>query len=799
MTKAQPIKDQLAVNLAQLRHDVDAATFEFETTEQLPKLEGIVGQTRGKTVMEFGLNIHQQGYHIYVSGISGTGKMSFTQSLVREHARNDVTLYDWCYVHNFEDAYKPTVLQLPVGKGRAFQKDMDQFIQQLEKDLVIAFNDDYYQKEKTTILHAFKEEQSRIYEEINEMAKSHQFMIRQTNNGFVTIPMVDGEPLNEEQYHALSNEVLKEIDQRSTTLQAKIAEHTNELQRIEEDTKHKIIELDKKMVSNAVEVHMRQLRKAYETSEGVMTYLQAVQEDMVEHADQFLVEEEEETLGELLQGRQHEDVYQKYEVNLFIDNRQTEGAPVVIADNCTYYNLIGKVEYESRMGVMSTDFTKIKPGFLHEANGGYIVIQAKDIFTKNFAWEGLKRALLNQELHIENLGEHSGLVATTSIKPEAIPLHVKVVLIGNMDLYQMLYHHDEDFRKLFKIRADFDVEMDFSEDHMMKLAQFIHTHCQRHGLRHFDKYAVARVVEYSMRLAGHQQKMSTRFNRLVEIIYEADTWASMEKVDVVQMEHVERAITERAYRSGLFEEKIHERIADGTVLIDTKGAVIGQVNGLSVYHLGEYQFGKPSRITATTFIGKTGIINIERESEMDGNIHRKGVYILGGFLGERFAQRHPLALTAHLAFEQSYGGIDGDSASSTELYALLSSLAKLPIKQGLAVTGSVNQKGDIQPIGGVNEKIEGFYEVCKTQGLTGEQGVLIPHQNIANLMLKEEVVQAIREGEFSVYAIRTIEEGIELLTGVEAGTIEKEASVYGKVAATLKRYAQEAFHQQHKA
>lgn len=795
MANKQSVGQRLAVDWEKLRHRIDASSFAFETTENLPKLDGIVGQARGKSVMEFGLNIDQQGYHIYVSGIAGTGKLSFTQSIVQEHAEQEVTLYDWCYVHNFEDPYKPTVLQLPVGKGRAFQKDMEQFIQQLEKDLVIAFNDDQYRKDKANILRTFKEEQSRIYEKINELAASYQFMIRQTEKGFVTIPLENGEPLNEEQYHALSKESLKEIDQRSTMLQEKIAEYTNVLQQMEEEAKQQVIRLDEKMVSTAVDGHMRRLRTVYQSCEDVMNYLQAVREDMIAHADRFLVDEEEETLGDLLQGRQHENIYQQYEVNLFVDNRQTKGAPVVLADNCTYYNLVGKVEYENRMGVMTTDFTKIKPGFLHEANGGYIIIQAKDVFSKNFAWEGLKRALLNQELRIENLGEHAGLVATTSIKPEAIPLHVKVIVIGHMDLYQMLYHYDEDFSKLFKIRADFDVEMDFSKDHMMKLAQFIHTHCQRYQLRHFHKEAVARVVEYSMRLAGHQQKMSTRFSRLVEVIYEADAWASMDRAAIVQASHVKQAIAERAYRSGLFEEKIHESIADGTVLIDTKGAVVGQVNGLAVYNLGEYQFGKPSRITATTFVGQAGIMNIERESEMDGNIHRKGVYILGGFLGERFAQNHPLALTAHLAFEQSYSGVDGDSASSTELYALLSSLAKIPIKQGLAVTGSVNQKGEIQPIGGVNEKVEGFYKVCKTKGFTGEQGVLIPHQNIHHLMLHEEVVRAIQEGQFHLYAVRTIEEGIELLTGVAAGSIDDQQTVYGKVAETLAGFAEEAFKQ----
>lgn len=793
MTTEQSLGKQLAVRPAQLKHRIDPKAFEFETTEHLPALTGIVGQARGKAVMEFGLTINQQGYHIYVSGISGTGKLSFTQSIVREHAQQEVLLFDWCYVHNFEDPYKPTVLQLPVGKGRTFQKDMDQFVQQLEKDLIIAFNDEQYQKAKASIVRIWKEKQLVIQEAISELAMSYQFMLRQTNNGLMTIPLVDGEPLSEEKYHALSKEELKEIDQRSTALQEKITEKTNALQQLEADMQEEKIELDEQVVSTAVKGHLHQLRQTYQACADVMMYLQAVERDMVDSADQFLLGEAEETLGDLLQGRQQEDIYHKYQVNLFIDNGQTTGAPVIIADNCTYYNLVGKVEYENRMGVMTTDYTKIKPGFLHEANGGYIVIQAKDIFTKNFAWEGLKRALLNQELRIENLGEHAGLVATTSIKPGAIPLHVKVIVIGNMAVYQSLYHYDEDFSKLFKIRADFDVEMDFSQDHLMKLAQFIHTHCEKHQLPHFDRTAVARVVEYSMRLTGHQHKMSTLFNRLVELIYEAATWATLDKEEVVDGTHVERAITEKAYRAGLFKEKIQESIIEGTVLIDTVGAVIGQVNGLAVYQLGESQFGKPSRITATTFIGKTGILNIERESEMDGNIHRKGVYILAGFLGERFAQQYPLALTAHLAFEQSYSGVDGDSASSTELYALLSSLAKLPINQGLAVTGSVNQKGEIQPIGGINEKIEGFYEICKTKGLTGGQGVLMPHQNLVHLMLKEEIIEAIEAGQFHLYAVRTIEEGIELLTGVAAGSIDEEETVYGKVAATLTHYAHKAF------
>lgn len=783
----------------QLMHRIDESKFEFETTEQLPELTSIVGQERGTTVMKFGLNVHQEGYNLYVSGLAGTGKTSFTESIVGEFAKEKTTLFDWCYVHNFEDVYKPKVIQLPAGLGRKFQQDMKQLIENLQKEIPQAFSEENYQKEKTEILRSFKEERAKTYEKINEVALEYGFFIRQTGSGMMTIPIIDGEPMSEEKYRTLNPEQLKEIDEKSNKLQEKIVDATNQLRKVEKETKAIVDQLNKKVALSAIGYHMEELNETYKESPHVLDYLEDVQEDIIQHIDSFLEEETEEemqAIGEMLQGNRRENIFKKYEVNLLINNRRTKGAPVVIADNPTYYNLIGKVEYENRMGVMSTDFTKVKPGYLHYANGGYLIIQAKDVFSKNFAWEGLKRALLNHKLQIENLGEQSGLMATTSISPEPIPLNIKVILIGSMDIYQLLYQHDEDFNKLFKIRADFDVEMDFNTENMTSLASFIHTHCQTHGLCHFDRSAVARTVEYSIRLAGHQQKLSTRFNQLVEIIDEASTWARMMNAKLVAGKHVVQAIEEREYRSSLYEEKIQESIEEGTILIDVTDEKVGQVNGLAVYNLGQYRFGKPSRITATTFVGRKGIINIERESKMGGNIHNKGVYILSGFLGERFAQRQPLALTAHLAFEQSYGGVDGDSASSTELYALLSSLAKLPIKQGLAVTGSVNQKGEIQPIGGANEKIEGFFKVCKSKGLTGEQGVLIPHQNVKNLMLKDEVIEAVAEGSFHIHAVKTIEEGIELLTGVPAGMLDtddyEKATVFGKVVEQLKVYAKVA-------
>lgn len=792
---ASSIKQNVALSPEKLKRTVDYTKFEFETTEQVPILTSIVGQERGRAVMNFGLNVNKVGYNIYVSGIAGTGKTTFTKSIVKEFAKKDTELFDWCYVHNFEDSYKPKALQLPVGMGRSLKEDMEKLIHDLKVDIPRAFSEESYEKEKASIIREFKEKSNQVFEQINDIAKEYGFVIRQSGSGILTIPMMDGSPINEEEYQKLSAEQLKDINQKSSALQERVLDYTSELRNIEIEAKETIEELDKNVALTAAGFHIKELKKKYKKCEDVITYFEDVQTDILKNMNDFVQDEKENNtnpLGKILPQKEN-NIHTKYVINLLVDNSETKGAPVISADNPTYYNLNGKVEYESRMGVMSTNFSKIKPGFLHYANGGYMIIQAKDIFTKGFAWEGLKRALLNQQLQIENIGEHSGLITTTSIHPEPIPLDVKVIIIGNLNIYQLLYHYDEDFSKLFKMKADFDVEMNSNLENMARLASFIHTHCKEHDLYHFDRTAVAKMVEYSTRLAGHQNKLSTRFNQQVEIIYEADTWAKMMDDNIVSAKHVKKAIKEKEYRNNLYEEKLQESIDEGTILIDTEGVKIGQVNGLAVYHLGQYSFGKPSRITATTFVGQNGIINIERESKMSGNIHNKGVYILGGYLGQKFAQNHPLALTAHLAFEQSYGDVDGDSASSTELYALLSSLADVPIDQGLAVTGSVNQKGEIQPIGGVNEKIEGFFDVCKNKGLTGEQGVLIPHQNVQNLMLKDEVIEAVEGGNFHVYAVKTVEEGIEILTGMSAGEMNEcgayeENTLYQKVTDKLQHF-----------
>lgn len=791
----QSIKRQSALPPSALKKVADYTKFEFETTEQVPKLTNIVGQQRGRAVMNFGLHVRKPGFHLYISGLEGTGKTSFAHSIVNDFADRETNLFDWCYVNNFEEGHKPKVLKLPVGLGKSLKKSMKILVNELKTDIPSAFNDDNYQKDRTSTIRKFKEQGEQVFKETHKTASDYGFVIKQSGSSILTIPVeANGQPISEEAYRIMDEKRVKKIEDDSAILEEIIMSSTKTLHHLEKELKKTLMELDHQIALTAIGYHIDELKKIYKDCSTIINYLKAVKKDLLTNFHDFLsteTKQEDNPLGALFNGDDH--VYKKYFVNLLVDNSATKGAPVITADNSTFYNLIGKVEYENRMGVISTDFTKIKPGYLHYANGGYIIIQAKDIFSKSLAWEGLKRALLNYKLQIENIGEHSSLMATGSLNPNPIPLDVKVVIIGSTETYQTLYNYDEDFRKLFKIRADFDVEMEYSQENITGLASFIHTHCKKHGLHHFDRTAVAKVVEYSSRLAGHQNKLSTRFNQLVEIIYEADAWATIMGDKLISAKHILKAIQEKKYRSNLYEEKVQASIDEGTILIDTDGTKIGQVNGLAVYDLGQYHFGKPTRITATTFVGRNGVINIERESKLGGNIHNKGVYILGGYLGQKFAQKHPLVLTAHIAFEQSYGGVDGDSASSTELYAILSSLAELPIEQGLAVTGSVNQRGEIQPIGGVNEKIEGFYEVCKNKGLTGKQGVLIPHQNVKNLMLQDEVIKAVQDGQFHIYQVRTIEEGIEILTGVPAGRpneheeYEKE-TVYGKVADKLRTF-----------
>ena len=790
----EEIKRSLSLTTNQLKRNISPKDIHIESTDESLESTGLVGQARAEKVMRFGLNVNQKGYNIYVAGNSGVGKSSFTEAILAEFAEKEAQLNDWVYVYNFNDSYQPKMLRLPVGMGKKLQSAMEELITNLKEAIPKAFNEDAYQKERVRIINAYQKQIGNVIDKVNEVANKYNFTIQNSQRGFLTVPMIDGKQITEKEYQTLDQATLKKFDEQSAKLQEEIYDDMKYIGQLEAELKQTLAKLDERVADATTDFYINELQEIFKDCPEVVNYLLDVKRDVLKNITQFFKQKNEQNKNPFAQLQQQNAFEIKYKINLLVDHSNTKGAPIVKADNPSYYNLIGKTEYQSVMGGMSTDFTKIKPGYLHEANGGYLIIQAKDIFTKSYAWESLKRALLNEKIHIENIGEHSGLATTVSLKPDAIPLDVKVIVIGDVRTFQILYNYEEDFRKLFKIKVDFDVEMDFNSQNVDQMVKFIHRHCKRHDLLTFDETAISEVVEYSVRLVADQNKLSTQFNLLVEILYEADAWARLMDDTIVTDKHIHKAIDERAYRSNLYEEKVQENIENESILIDTDSEVVGQINALSVHQLGQYSFGRPSRITATTFIGQKGVISIERESKLSGNIHNKGVYILSGYLGQTFAQKHRLSLTANIAFEQSYGGVDGDSASAAELYTIISSLAEVPLKQGLAVTGSVNQKGMIQPIGGVNEKIEGFFDICKQAGLTGNQGVLIPKQNVKNLMLKDEVIEAIENNEFHIYQVSTIEEGLAILTDTPVKQLNEynqyeSGTIYHLVSKKLKQFA----------
>jgi len=785
-----------------LRRELDPDIFPFNDTSEIEPFYGVIGQERAEKAMEFGLKIKMRGYNIYMSGVTGTGKTSYAQKVVSEIAKNEPIPDDWCYVYNFNNPNQPTAINLPAGKGRAFQKDMDEFVKVIEQEIRKAFSSEDYEKEKANIVKEFQKRRDELIEKLSKDVEKKGFKVRSTDTGIYFLPVVEGKVIDEKEYDKLDEETRDAISEKTSAIQMQTIEIVRKIRNIEREAEQRVEEWDSKVALFAVGVHIDDLKKKYAEYKKIVDYLDKVQEDILINLDDFLEEEIAESQTQLIipwMVRDGGSPTDKYAVNLLVDNSNLKGAPVVVDFNPTYYNLLGKVEYENEFGTMTTDFTLIKGGLFHLANGGYLILQAKDVLNNTQAWEAMKRVLRTREIRIENIKEQMGLMAVSTLKPEPIPVDIKVILIGNEYIYQLLYEYDEDFRKLFKIKADFDDEMDKSKENVLKLAQFISAFCEREKTIHFHKSGVAKVVEYASRLVEDQDKLTTRFNEIAEILCESCTWAQLEGSSLVMAEHVKKAISEKNFRSNKYDKKLLKLIEDDTIMIDTQGEVIGQINGLSILDLGDYTFGKPTKITAATYMGESGIVNIEREIEMSGTSHTKGVLILSGYIGQKYAQQIPLSLSASLCFEQLYNGIDGDSASSAELYAILSSLAEAPIKQGIAVTGSVNQKGEIQPIGGATYKIEGFFELCKIRGLDGKQGVIIPYQNIKNLVLNDEVIQAVKEGMFHIYTVKTIDEGIEILTGIEAGEKREdgtypEGTINYRVYEKLKRFAQTVAH-----
>ncbi|MCX7970885.1 MAG: AAA family ATPase [Negativicutes bacterium] len=765
-------------------------------TEDLPRdqLDGALGQPRAVKALNFGLNMKSAGYNIYISGHSGTGRITYTRKVVKEMAARETAPADICIVNNFKNPAQPVALIFCCGQGIEFKSDIDRFVEELRNTVAKTFSGEDYELAKSQIVKKMQEQRSVILEDFNEMAEKMGILPQWSSTGFVGMPIVNGEPLTSEEFQKLDREQREQLEKKMLTVHDEAVNVVKKIQRLERSMREDLRELDAKIAMFSISHLIDEIEHKYTTDDDTLhQWLEDLKQDIIKNINELKPghSEEESPMAQLF-SRRSGDIRDRYRVNLLVDNSQTQGAPVVFEQNPTYYNLVGRVEYETRMSVVSTDYTMIKPGALLRANGGYLIVQARDLLVNVGAWEALKRCLKTQTLQLENLGDHYGLLAMSTLKPKPIPVRVKVIIVGSPLLYHLLYNYDDDFRKLFRVFADFDTEMDNDQQNVRKYAALIESTIQSKQLRPFDLAAVATVVEYASRLAGSQKKLTTKFSEIIELLCEADACAAAAGDQQITLAHVRQAIQERRYRYNRYEEKLQEYFNDGKILIDTDGRKVGQINGLAVLSVGKYAFGKPSRITANTYLGRSGIINIEKETRMSGTTHTKGVLTLSGYLGERYAQKFPLSLSCSLTFEQLYQGIDGDSASAAELFAILSSLSGQPIKQNIAVTGSVNQKGEIQPIGGVTEKIEGFFSVCRQKGLTGSQGVIIPEQNISDLALGEEVIEAVAGGTFHIYPIRTIDEGIEILTDVPAGVMDENgeypaSTIHGMVMAKLRR------------
>ncbi len=758
-----------------LRRTCYPESLDFDNTGALPPLEHIVGQDRALRAVDFGIDIESPGYHMYGLGPVGTGRTTTIRKFLEKKAAARDVPDEWLYANNFKNPDQPRAIRLPAGKGAAFRDDMDQLAEELRTEVPEAFEQEEYAKERENLVEQMQQEQQQVLRQLEETAQERDFAVVQSPQGLIIAPVRDGEVIPPGQISQLSEEEQERLQKGQEELQNELRDAMRNMQQVQREGKDRVRELDRRVVGFAVDHLINDLKEKYAEFDAVVDFLEEARSNLLQNVQTFKrIKESEEMDAEqqmsmvMLHGRD-EVSFDKYRVNLVVNNENRDGAPVVLEQNPAFPNLVGRIEYQGRMGALVTNFRMIKGGALHRANGGYLVLDIIDLLTRPLAWDGLKRALKNDLIKTELMGEAVGALTTRTLDPQPIPLNVKVVLIGNPLIYYLLYNLDEDFRELFKVKADFAERMDWTDETAKKYAQFIGQICREEKLPQFDPTGVARIIERGARMVADNRKLATRFGEIVDLIRESCFWAKQKGNDLTTGEDVQRAIDEKIYRSNRIEERIQEMIADGTLLVDTDGRQVGQVNGLAVMPLGDYQFGKPTRITARTHVGSAGVVNIEREAKLGGPVHNKGMLILAGYLGGKYATDVPLALSASLAFEQSYAEVEGDSASSAELYALLSSISGLAVRQDLAVTGSVNQQGQVQAIGGANEKIEGFFDVCKQKGLTGEQGVLIPASNLKHLMLRTDVVEAVREGEFHVYPVENIDQGIALLTGKDAG------------------------------
>lgn len=767
----------------QLYRKCDAAKFGFTTTADLEERLSALGQDRAICAVELGINIKSRGYNLFCLGPEGTGKTSLVKRILEKEGKERKTPDDWAYVYNFDEPHKPTAINFPAGEASGFAKAMDEFATFVELDLPEVVKNELYEEQLKSIRDKYQEKRNDYIKVLQKKAKGKKVSLLHMPMGVVVAPMKNGEIISPDVFDALSDEEKDEIMADLNAMQEEIAIHQDNAPQWEEKQSEEIKKLQEKLVKDAIKKPLDEIKKNNKGNKKVADYLKTVQNYILENITTYVPNydqdskpqtEDEPVAGLLsqLKGQQEEDRFAKFKVNVVVKNVPESGAPIVLLDHPTQGNLVGKVERIQQFGALITDFSLIKGGALHRANGGFLLIDARKLLLQPYSWDSLKRALASKEIKIEAPSEDTSF-STISLDPQPIPLDVKVVMTGDAELYDLLSERDPDFTDYFKVEADFGGVIDRTEENEIEYAKLIGSLSKKKNLRSLNKQAVAKIIEYSSRLADDTEKLTAHVASIGDLLKEADYWARKSKASQIGKNHIEQAIKSQIYRADRINRAMLEQIDKGTILMDVKGERVGQINGLVVYNFTRNSFGKPARITTQVRLGRGEFINIEREVEMSGPIHSKGVLILQALISNRFAKHSPLSLSASIVFEQSYGGVDGDSASSTEYYCMLSAIANLPIKQSIAVTGSINQFGEIQPIGGVNEKIEGFFEVCKYNGLTGTQGVIIPRTNVVNLMLREDVVEAVENGLFHIYAIDTVDDGIELLTGMPAGKADK--------------------------
>lgn len=771
------VNNMYKLPLEKLRKRTDISALSFKTTEEIECLEKFIGQERAVRAISFGLAVDSKGYNIFVLGNPGSGRTTYSLERLRESAKEKAAPDDWIYVYNFDDPSRPLAINLPAGKGKEMGAAFNELLGELKVAISKAFEKSQYEDAKAQLVKNFQEQVNTLMEDVRAWATEKDFSLKRTPQGFVNIPLIEetseeGETtkreLQQEEFEALSEEKQKALQEKSEEISQRTLDTLRKIRDLEKALKEEIGKLEEEICRTAITPYLQDIKEKYGTTEVLCKWIDSLAEDIISNFNIFVAAAKDDSA----------DIdFNRYTINVFVANDPEDGAPVIWETNPTYYNLTGKVEYESRQGYLYTDFHKIVSGAFQKANGGYLILDAEKVLLNFMSWEALKRALRTGEATIENLGEQYGAIPVSSLRPQPIPINVKVVMVGTPLLYALLQYYDPEFLKMFKIKADFDRDMPRTPETEQQMAQFICGFVRREGKIPFSVEAVAEVIEWASRLAEHQNRITTEFNKIIEIIVEATAWAKSENVSLIEARHVYKAIEEKRFRTNLIQERIQRAYEEGVITIQTEGAVVGQINALSVIDLRDYMFGHPSRITSNVYMGQEGVVNIEREVKLTGPIHNKGLLILSSYLGRKYAQDMPLSLSARIAFEQTYGEIDGDSASSTELYCLLSALSGIPLRQDIAVTGSVDQFGNVQAIGGANEKIEGFFRYCKFRGLTGTQGVMIPAQNIIHLMLNQEVLDAVEEGQFHIWAVSSIDQGIEILTGKQAG-IPDENGVY---------------------